>query len=150
MQVPPTVFLLESLQGPVLPAPSFANADHIQLATVVLDNYSTQVEDYYEVRCKRRPLQLLVDHVALLKPSNYANAYFTRYYHLPLDMPARYGGYCPSAGGLTTGLSPLAADDDPAADVGVTLLEIGVEGLSPSSFFVDGVEALLEVPDLGL
>lgn len=65
-------------------------------------------------------------------------------------MPARYGGYWPKAGGLTTGFKPLAPEEEPAADVGVTDLEMGVEGLSPSSFFVEGVDALLEVPDRGL
>lgn len=65
-------------------------------------------------------------------------------------MPARYDGYCPKAGGLTTGFSPLPPAADAAADVGVTDFEIGVVGFSPSSFLADGVEALLEVPDLGL
>lgn len=60
----------------------------------------------------------------------------------------KYGGYCPIAGGLTTGFNP-PLEDDPAADVGVTGLEIGVVGFS-SNFFVEGVDALLEVPDLGL
>lgn len=71
-------------------------------------------------------------------------------WQLPLDIPARYGGYCPRAGGLTTGFNPLAPATEPAADVGVTDLDIGVVGFSPSNFLVDGVEALLEVPDLGL
>lgn len=67
-------------------------------------------------------------------------------------MPARYGGYCPSVGGLTTGLRPLLPADDPAGtpEVGVTDLDIGVVGFSPSNFFVEGVEALLEVPERGL
>lgn len=65
-------------------------------------------------------------------------------------MPARYDVYCPKAGGFTTGLRPLAPDEDPAADVGVTDFDIGVVGFSFSSFLVDGVEALLDVPDLGL
>lgn len=68
---------------------------------------------------------------------------------LPFDILAKYGGYCPSVGGFTTGFKPLppaAADED----VGVTDLEIGVEGFSPSSFLVDGVEALLDVPERGL
>lgn len=34
--------------------------------------------------------------------------------------------------------------------MGVTDFEMGVVGFSASNFFVDGVEALLEVPDLGL
>jgi hypothetical protein len=53
----------------------------------------------------------------------------------------------------TTGLSPLA----PAAVllplpplVGVTDLEIGVVGFSPSSFLVDGVLAFEDVPLRGL
>jgi hypothetical protein len=53
----------------------------------------------------------------------------------------------------TTGLSPLA----PAAVllplpplVGVTDLEMGVVGFSPSSFFVDGVLAFEDVPLRGL
>lgn len=41
----------------------------------------------------------------------------------------------------------LLPDDEPAADVGVTDFEIGVDGLS-SIFLVDGVDALLDVPDL--
>lgn len=65
-------------------------------------------------------------------------------------MPARYAGYCPKAGGLTTGLRPLPPAADADADVGVTDFDIGVVGFSPSSFFADGVEALLDVPDLGL
>lgn len=46
---------------------------------------------------------------------------------------------------------PLPPAEGPAADVGVTLLEMGVEGFSGSSlFFVEGVDALLDVPDRGL
>lgn len=49
------------------------------------------------------------------------------------------------------GFNPPEAlpEDDPAADVGVTDFEIGVGGFS-SIFFVEGVDALLDVPDLGL
>lgn len=65
-------------------------------------------------------------------------------------MPAKYDGYCPKAGGFTTGFNPLLPAADTAADVGVTDLEIGVVGFSPSNFFADGVEALLDVPDRGL
>lgn len=51
---------------------------------------------------------------------------------------------------MTTGFKPPTPLEGPAADVGVTGLEIGVLGLSPSNFFVEGVDALLDVPDLGL
>lgn len=56
-------------------------------------------------------------------------------------------GYC-SAGGFTAAFKGAPAEPAPLApDVGVTGLDIGVLGFS-SSFLADGVEALLEVPDL--
>lgn len=58
----------------------------------------------------------------------------------------RYG-YC-SAGGFTAAFSGAPADPAPLApDVGVTGFEIGVLGFS-SSFLAEGVDALLDVPDL--
>lgn len=51
---------------------------------------------------------------------------------------------------MTTGFNPPLPEAEPDADVGVTDFEMGVVGFSASSFFVDGVEALLDVPDLGL
>lgn len=58
----------------------------------------------------------------------------------------RYG-YC-SAGGFTAALRGAPAAPAPLApDVGVTGFEIGVLGFS-SNFFADGVDALLDVPDL--
>lgn len=60
--------------------------------------------------------------------------------------------YQPKEGGLATGFIPLP----PAALlalpplVGVTDLEMGVVGFSPSIFFAEGVLAFDEVPLLGL
>lgn len=51
---------------------------------------------------------------------------------------------------MTTGLRPLLPEEPADADVGVTDLEIGVVGFSLSNFFVEGVEALLDVPERGL
>lgn len=48
---------------------------------------------------------------------------------------------------MDTDFKALLPEDDPAADVGVTDFEMGVDGLS-SIFLVEGVEALLDVPDL--
>lgn len=58
----------------------------------------------------------------------------------------RYG-YC-SDGGLTAAFNGAPAEPAPLApDVGVTGFDIGVLGFS-SSFFAEGVDALLDVPDL--
>jgi len=48
---------------------------------------------------------------------------------------------------LDTDFIALLPDAEPATDVGVTDFEMGVGGLS-SIFLVDGVDALLDVPDL--
>lgn len=44
----------------------------------------------------------------------------------------------------------LLDEFDGAPEVGVTGFDMGVDGFSGSSFLVDGVEALLDVPDRGL
>lgn len=81
---------------------------------------------------------------------SYASAALAEYPAKPYASCApfpKYGGYW-SAGGFTAAFKGAPAEPAPLApDVGVTGFEIGVLGFS-SNFFAEGVDALLDVPDL--
>lgn len=83
---------------------------------------------------------------------SYANAARAEYPASPYASwaPLPKYGYC-KAGGFTAAFrgAPAAPAEPPPPppEVGVTGLEMGVLGFS-SNFLADGVEALLEVPDL--